>query len=76
MLTNVTQTTPAKMLNGNPGLREISHSITGGALAAQGKDSSPHKAGEMHADSVQAIGFHSKQQKQSLRRSVIKSDML
>jgi hypothetical protein len=25
------------VLNGNPGLREISHSITGGALAAQGK---------------------------------------
>ena len=30
------QTTPAKMLNSNPGLREICHSITGGALAAQG----------------------------------------
>ncbi|KAF2432920.1 DNA-binding domain of Mlu1-box binding protein MBP1, partial [Tothia fuscella] len=30
------KTTPAKVLNGNPGLREISHSITGGALAAQG----------------------------------------
>ena len=27
---------PAKMLNSNPGLREICHSITGGALAAQG----------------------------------------
>ena len=33
------QTTPAKMLNSNPGLREICHSITGGALAAQGKAS-------------------------------------
>lgn len=31
------QTTPAKMLNLNPGLKEITHSITGGALAAQGK---------------------------------------
>jgi hypothetical protein len=31
------QTTPAKMLNMNPGLKEITHSITGGALAAQGK---------------------------------------
>lgn len=30
------QTTPAKALNANPGLREMSHSITGGALAAQG----------------------------------------
>ncbi|PBP24739.1 hypothetical protein BUE80_DR004326 [Diplocarpon rosae] len=30
------QTTPAKMLNMNPGLKEITHSITGGALAAQG----------------------------------------
>ncbi|KAI9823860.1 MAG: hypothetical protein M1826_007606 [Phylliscum demangeonii] len=30
------KTTPAKMLNSNPGLREICHSITGGALAAQG----------------------------------------
>ncbi|KAI9811083.1 MAG: hypothetical protein M1827_005665 [Pycnora praestabilis] len=29
-------TTPAKMLNSNPGLRDICHSITGGALAAQG----------------------------------------
>lgn len=31
------QTTPAKMLNSNPGLRDICHSITGGALAAQGQ---------------------------------------
>ncbi|MCJ1359079.1 MAG: hypothetical protein MMC33_009079 [Icmadophila ericetorum] len=30
------KTMPAKMLNNNPGLREICHSITGGALAAQG----------------------------------------
>ncbi|PVH75447.1 hypothetical protein DL98DRAFT_575047 [Cadophora sp. DSE1049] len=30
------KTTPAKMLNMNPGLKEISHSITGGALVAQG----------------------------------------
>ncbi|MCJ1294510.1 hypothetical protein MMC34_006068 [Xylographa carneopallida] len=30
------KTMPAKMLNSNPGLREICHSITGGALAAQG----------------------------------------
>ncbi|KAF2773464.1 hypothetical protein EJ03DRAFT_132447 [Teratosphaeria nubilosa] len=30
------QTTPAKALNGNPGLKDLSHSITGGALAAQG----------------------------------------
>ncbi|KAL1966207.1 hypothetical protein VTN77DRAFT_4759 [Rasamsonia byssochlamydoides] len=30
------KTTPAKMLNANPGLRDICHSITGGALAAQG----------------------------------------
>ncbi|TVY84812.1 hypothetical protein LSUE1_G000833 [Lachnellula suecica] len=30
------KTTPAKMLNMNPGLKEITHSITGGALAAQG----------------------------------------
>ncbi|KZF25189.1 hypothetical protein L228DRAFT_265664 [Xylona heveae TC161] len=30
------KTTPAKMLNSNPGLRDLCHSITGGALAAQG----------------------------------------
>ena len=30
------KTTPAKMLNRNVGLREICHSITGGALVAQG----------------------------------------
>lgn len=30
------QTTPAKALTANPGLKELSHSITGGALAAQG----------------------------------------
>ncbi|CZT09939.1 uncharacterized protein RAG0_14541 [Rhynchosporium agropyri] len=30
------KTTPAKMLNMNTGLKEITHSITGGALAAQG----------------------------------------
>ncbi|KAF8857886.1 hypothetical protein BDZ45DRAFT_690509 [Acephala macrosclerotiorum] len=35
------KTTPAKMLNMNPGLKEITHSITGGALAAQGKSSQP-----------------------------------
>jgi hypothetical protein len=28
---------PAKVLNMNPGLKEITHSITGGALVAQGK---------------------------------------
>ncbi|KFY31140.1 hypothetical protein V493_01367 [Pseudogymnoascus sp. VKM F-4281 (FW-2241)] len=33
---NKLQTIPAKMLNMNPGLKEITHSITGGALAAQG----------------------------------------
>ncbi|KAG9247818.1 transcription regulator HTH, apses-type DNA-binding domain-containing protein [Calycina marina] len=31
-----TKTMPAKMLNLNPGLKDITHSITGGALAAQG----------------------------------------
>ncbi|QDS73056.1 hypothetical protein FKW77_009667 [Venturia effusa] len=31
-----TKTTPAKVLNVNPGLKNISYSITGGALAAQG----------------------------------------
>ncbi|KAG4429637.1 hypothetical protein IFR05_014883 [Cadophora sp. M221] len=31
-----TKTAPAKMLGMNPGLKEITHSITGGALAAQG----------------------------------------
>ncbi|KUM61271.1 hypothetical protein ACN42_g5841 [Penicillium freii] len=33
---NIGITTPAKMLNQNPGLRDICHSITGGALSAQG----------------------------------------
>lgn len=31
------QTQPAKMLNLNPGLRDITHSITGGSIAAQGE---------------------------------------
>ncbi|KAH8884753.1 hypothetical protein GQ53DRAFT_696999, partial [Thozetella sp. PMI_491] len=30
------KTTPAKMLNLNPGLRDITHSITGGSIVAQG----------------------------------------
>ncbi|KAL1901318.1 hypothetical protein Sste5346_001723 [Sporothrix stenoceras] len=30
------KTTPAKMLNLNPGLRDITHSITGGSIMAQG----------------------------------------
>ncbi|ORY63074.1 uncharacterized protein BCR38DRAFT_370643 [Pseudomassariella vexata] len=30
------KTTPAKMLNMNPGLKEITHSITGGSIMAQG----------------------------------------
>ncbi|KAI0391664.1 hypothetical protein F5Y17DRAFT_478479 [Xylariaceae sp. FL0594] len=33
---NVGLTTPAKMLNSNPGLKEITHSITGGSIMAQG----------------------------------------
>jgi hypothetical protein len=32
----IPKTMPAKMININPGLRDIAHSITGGALAAQG----------------------------------------
>ncbi|KAM0484338.1 hypothetical protein ACHAPX_001761 [Trichoderma viride] len=35
-----TKTTPAQMLSQNPGLREISPSITGGAVSAQGKPNS------------------------------------
>jgi len=35
-LTWLCQTTPAKMLNLNPGLRDITHSITGGSIMAQG----------------------------------------
>ena len=31
-----TKTMPAKVMNANPGLREISHSITGGSISAQG----------------------------------------
>lgn len=31
------KTTPAKMLNMNPGLKEITHSITGGSIMAQGR---------------------------------------
>ncbi|SPQ25240.1 3c4bbe02-ad65-48cc-8e6c-8c885a7ad15e [Thermothielavioides terrestris] len=33
---NVGLTTPAKMLNQNPGLKDITHSITGGSIKAQG----------------------------------------
>ena len=36
MLTSSHQTTPAKALNANPGLKDLSYSITGGALSAQG----------------------------------------
>ena len=36
-ISNSLQTMPAKMLNQNPGLRDICHSITGGALSAQGE---------------------------------------
>lgn len=36
------QTMPAKMLNMNPGLRDITHSITGGSIMAQGKHSTSH----------------------------------
>lgn len=32
---------PAKMLNMNPGLKDITHSITGGAISAQGKSTTP-----------------------------------
>lgn len=41
------QTTPAKMLHMNPGLKEITHSITGGALAAQGKPTPKYIPGEL-----------------------------
>lgn len=37
------QTTPAKMLNLNPGLRDITHSITGGSIMAQGMFQRPQK---------------------------------
>jgi hypothetical protein len=48
---DVVQTTPAKMLNMNPGLKEITHSITGGALAAQGNSTSSrlHKKANINA---------------------------
>ena len=36
-LLTLLETTPARALGLNSGLREITHSITGGALAAQGK---------------------------------------
>lgn len=36
------KTMPAKMLNMNPGLRDITHSITGGSIMAQGKHSVPN----------------------------------
>lgn len=39
LLLTAVQTTPAKVLSMNPGLKNISYSITGGALAAQGKRS-------------------------------------
>ena len=35
-LTFTSQTVPAKMLNLNPGLKDITHSITGGSITAQG----------------------------------------
>lgn len=37
MVADIRQTMPAKMLNMNPGLKDITHSITGGAILAQGK---------------------------------------
>lgn len=38
------QTQPAKMLNMNPGLRDITHSITGGSIMAQGRTCNPKPA--------------------------------
>ena len=60
LLTNADdmQTTPAKMLNRNIGLREICHSITGGALVAQGTSSPPQPAPTRHfADSRMTKGY-------------------
>lgn len=37
---NTQKTMPGKMLNMNPGLKDITHSITGGAILAQGKSTS------------------------------------
>ena len=67
------QTTPGRVLNNNNGLREISHSITGGALAAQGRSpltSSPYYLTCMDTDDglcdSQATGCHMKPPKPSL----------
>jgi len=38
------QTIPAKMLNLNPGLKDITHSITGGSIQAQGTSAAEGKA--------------------------------
>ena len=49
------QTVPAKMLNNNPGLREICHSITGGALAAQGTLSSLNLLALLDSDCLRIL---------------------
>ena len=68
------QTTPAKMLNRNPGLRDICHSITGGALVAQG--SKTLRESSIDTDLSQATGFHMRRLKPLHPLSATIYDML
>ena len=48
--TYLPKTTPAKMLNRNEGLKAICHSITGGALVAQGESLTPFRSSRDQSD--------------------------
>lgn len=56
------QTTPAKVLDLNPGLRDICYSVTGGALVAQGKNDLSFSTDE-RVDNVKDTGCPMKQQR-------------
>lgn len=61
------------MLARNPGLKQISHSITGGALVAQGICQSPSHSGSNFG---QAIGSHTKLRRKLLQHFATKFAML
>ncbi|KAM0416072.1 hypothetical protein ACHAPD_004987 [Fusarium lateritium] len=70
------KTIPAKMLGLNPGLKEITHSITGGSIAAQGMLQRQRLLGFFSDLSTQAIGCRTDVPKLSVQHSVIPSRVL
>jgi hypothetical protein len=65
-----TKTVPAKALRENPGLKEISYSITGGALVCQGELLNPHS--KTQSLTFQDTGCHGKQREQYRQHSAIR----